>query len=172
MNAYSVISETLWETIPILDDGTGPSEPYAIAHVVVAATRAKARWMAWQTDKATWSTDPRDMPKFSVRKLKGDVEGPARIATDEPEYQELWAASAADDPECLRAEIEQLRRERDALLGLVVTPWTREGDGKPLWKVNLAWSDTEETRFEAVLRVYRAAGIPEIPELSEPTPVA
>jgi hypothetical protein len=55
-----------------------------------------------------------------------------------------------------------MRAERDAaverynyLLNVVIQPWTRDGDGTKLFKVNLAWFDTAATREEAVAMVER-----------------
>jgi hypothetical protein len=167
MNAYSVISETLYEHIPILDDGTGPDEPYAIAHVVVAESRSKAKWLAWKTDrKASWTGDPADMPRFAVRKLKGGVEGPARIATDEPEYEALWAAAAADDPGCLRAEIAAKGRDCEAIARAFLR---RDAGGRCTVAVpdDLAGRDFEDAAA-AIAAIRHAANLI---DLSEPTPV-
>lgn len=43
MNLYEVVSETLYEVVPILDFGQGPEEPYRIYEKVVAETPAKAK---------------------------------------------------------------------------------------------------------------------------------
>jgi hypothetical protein len=120
MNAYLVVSETLHERIPILNDGSGPDEPYCIVEIVVAEGRSQAKWAAWRTDRNTFPGRPSDMPKFSVRRLAQGVAGSARLATDEPEYQDLWTGAMADDPECLKGEIEQLRRERDWLVDAMI----------------------------------------------------
>jgi hypothetical protein len=65
----------------------------------------------------------------------------------------------------LEEERLKLERERDAYLGLIVKPWTRE-DGWTGFKVNLAWLDTFRGRDEAVAVVRKAAGLP--PEPSVP----
>jgi hypothetical protein len=56
---------------------------------------------------------------------------------------------AADEIERLKVEVASLRAERDGLRGLIVRPWTREGDGKRLWAVNLAALDLAESEQEA-----------------------
>lgn len=68
MNLYLVVSETLYEKIPILDYGEGPLEPYKIVCLCAAETREQARWDAWKTDR-TFDNDPRDMPNFRIRKV-------------------------------------------------------------------------------------------------------
>ena len=79
MNLYLVVSETLWDIIPILDDGSGPYEPYAIAELVVARTPSQARWLAWRTDEVSFEDDPRVMPKFSTRLKARGIGGEPRI---------------------------------------------------------------------------------------------
>ncbi len=63
----------------------------------------------------------------------------------------------ADRIEQQANRIDQLTRERDSLLDLIVQPWTREGDGKKLWKIYLSWWDTARTRDEGVAMVWEAA---------------
>jgi hypothetical protein len=88
MNIYAVISEQLAARVPILDFGEGPMEPYAIAELVAADTRAQAKWDAWKTDRDSFDGDPREMPKFSVRLVKRSVSEERGIVTDK--YPELW----------------------------------------------------------------------------------
>jgi len=69
MNIYRCISEPLTETIPLLDDGTGPIEEYCIAELVAAETPSKAKWLAAQSDRniaSYCSAYMSDMPKFSI----------------------------------------------------------------------------------------------------------
>jgi hypothetical protein len=91
MNIYRVISDVLTTTIPLLDDGTGPTEDYAIAHLVAAESRSQAKWLAWRTDKDSWSSDVRDMPRFTVKLMRKGVavDGPG-IVSDRPEFKDLW----------------------------------------------------------------------------------
>jgi hypothetical protein len=90
MNVYFVLSETLTATIPILDDGTGPEEQYAICELVAARSRSQARWMAWKTDKHSWTGDPADMPRFNTQLLRKGVDRLAGLVTHAPELQDLW----------------------------------------------------------------------------------
>jgi len=83
MNLYLVISEALdWQKFnnPEL---AGPWETYRIAELVVARNHSQARYLAWQSDKEGQTYDFGEMPKLAVR-LKGvGMDGPARIASDE-----------------------------------------------------------------------------------------
>lgn len=65
---FAVCSELLRETIPILDDGSGPTEYYRIVELVTARNREQARYLAWATDK-NFDSNVRDMPNFRTRKL-------------------------------------------------------------------------------------------------------
>ena len=97
MPVYVVVSETLWETVPILDYGEGPREPYSIVHLVVANTREQARYLAWQTDKNS-TGDFRDCPNFRTRKLADEPsEGVKGVVTDWPAYEKLWQHPKAID---------------------------------------------------------------------------
>lgn len=58
------------------------------------------------------------------------------------EMVERIADEAAD-------EMDRLRAQYADLLSVVVQPWTRDGDGAKLFKVNLAWWETAKTREEA-----------------------
>lgn len=89
MSVFLVVSEELYERIPILDFGEGPDEPYAICVLVVADTREQARWTAWQTDKS-FNGDVRDMPLFRTRKLDNGMTGSRGVVTDWPQYAHLW----------------------------------------------------------------------------------
>jgi len=59
----------------------------------------------------------------------------------------------------LKDRLRAIQAERDALMGLIVQPWTRPDDGAELHKINLAWLDTTETREQAESMVFQAAGI-------------
>src|SRR5690606_21215009 len=97
MNIYRCVSEQLLYRHRLLDDGTGPIEPYCIAAVVAAETRGQAKWMAWQTDDS-FDGSICDMPKFSVvmtRKginlPKGVISNPKRAWWDSPsEIRQFW----------------------------------------------------------------------------------
>lgn len=96
MPVYAVVSETLWETVPILDYGQGPSEPYAIVELVVADTREQARWLAWQTDN-NFDGDVRDMPNFRTRKLADEPSEASGIVSGWDNYQRFWEHPKAID---------------------------------------------------------------------------
>lgn len=68
MYLFLIVSETLYEKIPVLGDGSGPLEEYKIVCLVSAQTREQARWAAWQTDKS-FDGDVTNMPNFRTRKL-------------------------------------------------------------------------------------------------------
>lgn len=95
MNLYKVISEELSFKVPILDDGTGPEEPYRIAQLVLARSHRGAEWAAWKTDKGSWTGDPRDKPVFRTKLLVKDVEGiedsPPRVVSEDPRFRDWWA---------------------------------------------------------------------------------
>lgn len=83
MNIYRCVSETLWGTTPILDDGTGPYEPYCIAEIVAAPTPAVAKYIAYKVAENHGQPiyDMRDMPKFSVIKVRSGVDLPEGIVS-------------------------------------------------------------------------------------------
>ena len=83
MNLYRVISEEVSVVVPILDDGTGPTDYYHIVELVVARNHGQAKYLAWKNDKAQFSADIRDMPKFSARLLCKNVPREAQIVATE-----------------------------------------------------------------------------------------
>jgi len=86
VNLYLVVSEELSYIAVIDREIGGPLEYYWIAELVVARSHAQARYLAWKLDnKRTHNCWPvmADMPKFAVRLKEKDVEGPARVASDE-----------------------------------------------------------------------------------------
>lgn len=89
MPVYAVVSEIMHKTIPVLDYGQGPSEPYAIVAIVVAKSREQARWLAWQTDN-DFDGDVRDMPNFRTRKLADHPDGAKGIVSDWDNYEHYW----------------------------------------------------------------------------------
>jgi hypothetical protein len=90
MNIYRAISEQLTVTIPILDDGSGPEEPYCIAHLVAAENPAQAKWDAWKSDRDSFEGDPREMPKFRIHLRRKGVDVPRGIVSDDPRFQDCW----------------------------------------------------------------------------------
>jgi len=95
MNLYLVVSEELFYVAMIDPEIGGPTEYYRIAELVVARNHSQARYLAWKAELCDPNTlldyDLLQMPKFAVRLKEKDVEGPARIATDE------WQKKADDD---------------------------------------------------------------------------
>jgi hypothetical protein len=90
VNLYRVISEELSEVIPILDDGTGPTELYAIAELVAAKSRGQAKWMAYKSDWKHFEDNIREMPKFLVICVVKDVELEPGFYSDDPRFQRHW----------------------------------------------------------------------------------
>jgi len=80
---FLVISETLYDIIPITDDGQGPLEPYCLCELVAADTREQARWDVYQTYTQYNANDVRDMPKFRTAKIRANRDGlPRGIVSD------------------------------------------------------------------------------------------
>ena len=73
MNLYECVSEQLMEHVPILDDGTGPDEPYAIVELIAAKSPSAAKWAAWKSDRNSFTADVRDMPHFRLRCVAKNV---------------------------------------------------------------------------------------------------
>lgn len=90
MPIFIVVSETLYNTIPLMDDGSGPSEPYCIVELVIAETREQARYLAWKTDR-NFGHNCREMPNFRTAKLdrtfSTDTKG---IVSDYKFYEKYW----------------------------------------------------------------------------------
>lgn len=89
MPIYLVVSETLYEKVPILDFGEGPLESYGIVDLVISKSREQARYLAWEKDK-TFSSDIREIPNFRTRKLSSNYIGLKRIVSDWEGYQNFW----------------------------------------------------------------------------------
>ena len=68
-NLFLVVSETLSETIPILDFGQGPQEDYRIVVLVACEKRGRAKWLAYLSDRNSSLGYIRDIPKLYVRKI-------------------------------------------------------------------------------------------------------
>jgi len=93
-NLYFVLSEELYYTEPILDDGTGPTYPYKIADLVIADSPGQAKWLAWKKDNelnhSGFYNDMRDMPKFSVKLKKKNIKRKKGIVSEINMYQKYW----------------------------------------------------------------------------------
>lgn len=85
MNLYLVVSEPIYDVV--YEDwsvGAGHREDYCIVELVVARNYSQARYLAWKSDSrdTSWPTIE-DMPKFTVRIKAHNVEGPARVVSEE-----------------------------------------------------------------------------------------
>ena len=98
-NLYAVVSETLYERIPILDFGEGPDEPYSIVELVSAKSRGQARYLAWLGDKNSDPSDLTSMPNFHTR--KNLPVGIVYESLESEEYEEIWKSV---DPTIYRFE--------------------------------------------------------------------
>mgnify|MGYP001577508370 FL=1 len=92
-NLYRVVSEQLDEFIR-----EGPTEghyePYRIAELVIARSPAQAKWLAWKTDKSSFTGNVKDRPKMSCRKkatLAEDIQ--YGVVSNVLEYQFAWEDS-------------------------------------------------------------------------------
>ena len=92
MNLYLVVSELLteiqWED---RDANAGHKESYCIAELVLAERPSQAKWLAWRTDKNTFTGRAPEIPKMSCRK-RGTfplVITPG-IVSKVPEYEFAW----------------------------------------------------------------------------------
>lgn len=90
MNIYQVVSEVLTGYDYVCEEISVPVD-YCIAQLVVAGSRDQAKYVAWKTDRQSfYPSDINEMPRMSVRIVKKDVVGPARLVTKDPECQQLW----------------------------------------------------------------------------------
>ena len=74
------------------ENNAGHQEDYRIAELVAARNRGQARYLAWKTDK-TFTSDMREMPKFTTHKTPLRVDGMPRVVTGEHQGAEdvgLW----------------------------------------------------------------------------------
>lgn len=104
MNIYLVVSEILYEKIPITDDGDGPLESYCIVELVAAEGRGQARYLAWSADSHFDESDLSSMPNFRTRILRDDFTGYGGLIS---EYS--WAETLWEHPKVL----ELLNRSED-----------------------------------------------------------
>lgn len=87
MNVYAVVSEPILYQEIIDPEIGGPWEEYCIAEIVAAPSRARARWIAWQSDSIQLG-DIRNMPRFSVRLVRRNEDWPEGIVVG---LDYLWA---------------------------------------------------------------------------------
>lgn len=90
MNIYIVVSETLYEKIPITDDGDGPLEPYSLVDLVAANNRGQARYLVWSTDTHFDKSDLSGTPNFRIRLLRDDFAGYEGIISEYGWAETLW----------------------------------------------------------------------------------
>ncbi len=96
LNLYLVVSETLYEKVPILDYGEGPLEPYSICELILAPTRGKAKWLAWKEDKS-FNSDIINMPKFRTRIVSRKFEGETKIVSNLPSFKNFWGSPIVNE---------------------------------------------------------------------------
>ncbi len=89
---YQVVSEIMEEVVPILEDGTGPTEQFRWAELVIARNRGQAKWMTWKKNDRHYFGWMPDMPKIGVRKLGSGYRIGPRFVTDDPGFQWAWGA--------------------------------------------------------------------------------
>jgi hypothetical protein len=90
MRAWCVISEILSEVVPLLDDGTGPSEHFSIVEVVFARTRARARRLALREYMERHGYELRESPRTRTKVLGRVSDGePERVVTHELRWEWL-----------------------------------------------------------------------------------
>jgi hypothetical protein len=121
MNLYRVISEELSVVVPILDDGTGPTEEGCIACLIAAESAPSAKWAAWKTDIGrqsfgTFCGDAREMPKFTAKLVAKGMDIPAGDYSRNPAFQSYWE----DDSDVPPLTLEQ--GKATGRLGVVVYP--------------------------------------------------
>lgn len=95
MNLYEVVSEQLSTIEPVPGFyGQGPTVYYQIFAFVVAETAAQAKYAAWKSDPESCTGDMRDMPRFSVKKLRANLDVPVNEPTivtgDEPWIEDVF----------------------------------------------------------------------------------
>lgn len=91
VNIYLVVSETLSSVV--CEDWFNNAcheEPYCIAELVAARSRGQAKYLAWQTDKETFESDMREMPKMSVKICEKGVDIPVGVATKDKAFAHCW----------------------------------------------------------------------------------
>lgn len=99
MNLYLVVSEQLTEMV--WEDwfvNAGHEETYCIAELVIASKPSQAKWLAWKSDKNTFTGRPTEIPKMSCRVHSVAIPNmnPC-IVTHDPKYQFAWSFWEPDD---------------------------------------------------------------------------
>ena len=97
VNIYLVVSETLSSVV--CEDGFNNAcheEPYCIAELVAARSRGQAKYLAWKTDKETFESDMREMPKMSVKICEKGVDVLAGIVTNDNAFAHCWGVEEED----------------------------------------------------------------------------
>ena len=62
-----------------------------------------------------------------------------------------------DDYDDFKAKHDALKAKYDDLMRAIVQPWTRDGDGAKLYKINVAWWDTAKTEADGIAMVEEFA---------------
>lgn len=92
MNLYRCVSEQL--TSFGRYDPPEPPEDYRIVELVAAETRGRARWLAWSTDRDSFTGSVVDMPKFSIVCTRRDVSAPEGILVYP--FRPIWWSTARE----------------------------------------------------------------------------
>ena len=101
VNIYLVVSETLSSVV--CEDWFNNAcheEPYCIAELVAARSRGQAKYLAWKTDKETFESDMREMPKMSVKICEKGVDVLAGIVTNDNAFAHCWGDMEEEDTKC------------------------------------------------------------------------
>lgn len=128
-------------------------------------------------ENAVWLILRLEEQRLELVRLLSDEPRTATLL--KPEFQRLWESCLTlMDKAAFKFMSRYLGRvekklaaawaERDALMGLIVQPRIREGDGTQLWSINLAWQDSEFTKAAAIARVRRMARLDPVQEPVQP----
>ena len=90
MNVYEVVSETLERGGGFYGFDPEPPESFCIAELVVARSPSQAKYIVCKAEASHLGRDLTDMPKFSVRIVKRNVDGECRIVSEDPDFELCW----------------------------------------------------------------------------------
>ena len=90
MNVYEVVSETLERGGNFHGFDPEPPEYCRDAAMVVARSPSQAKYAVCKAEASYLCRDLTDMPKFSVRIVKRNVDGECRIVSEDPDFALCW----------------------------------------------------------------------------------